>query len=663
MLKLPLLDEGFRLLVGFRPQLSPWWGVITTYDPFLYALKASGACWVAGWRSLTSLYGVSPTPSTDRTITVLGYSPQNSPYSSSVDAWCYGSSFSNLFAFTRILQGQSIDTFDPRGEHNVHHGNVAGTLIPRTLPQYEQLTAFSWPSGVVNPGGWELAYYLNNKPYGWGNKPVYLHHFLGVPGKTYGSLSPNTSITAQSTPSSVRTYSTGGSHTSVQEAVRWLEYAVRIGYADFKLDGALEDRWFHYHDVSFEESYDSYEAAWYVDLRILYNGIDTTQSYKFTLQFSYSDLSHSRFPIPGEILGAPLCQNVSGKVTVTAVSDVPRAGWYPQFPASNGESRSENLSFSATQLSNWTNVEGTSLSEDSVIQRLRAGVNRLGEFWNCYSGDLRAATYVTTGDALAQVNDGFDQNMIENIAQLTSTLQSLPDLRALMETLSSLRRGHIIATVGHLIDFLSSVRLTEAFAWAPTIDLIINGLSEAEGAMNDLIATFDRESFAGRGALRFDFPDELTFPAHVSLNVHTKVVVPGALSPFARQVLGIDALGLSPSLSNFWDLVPYSFAVDWIANIGRRLDAFEAMTLLAFVGPRVFVHSFLLRMPLDDSVLDFLGLSGFTAAPNEPGEIRLFVREVSRYLPGARSSRFDFGAARPISDWLTPLSFLWQFAK
>lgn len=37
----------------------------------------------------------------------------------------------------------------------------------------------------------------------------------------------------------------------------------------------------------------------------------------------------------------------------------------------------------------------------------------------------------------------------------------------------------------------------------------------------------------------------------------------------------IDALGLSPSLSNIWELIPYSFVVDWFVDVGGALKAQE----------------------------------------------------------------------------------------
>lgn len=38
------------------------------------------------------------------------------------------------------------------------------------------------------------------------------------------------------------------------------------------------------------------------------------------------------------------------------------------------------------------------------------------------------------------------------------------------------------------------------------------------------------------------------------------------------------SVGLFPSLQNSWDLIPYSFVVDWFADVSEKLDAYDAAT-------------------------------------------------------------------------------------
>lgn len=52
-------------------------------------------------------------------------------------------------------------------------------------------------------------------------------------------------------------------------------------------------------------------------------------------------------------------------------------------------------------------------------------------------------------------------------------------------------------------------------------------------------------------------------------------VRPQMFNPLANLYTKLDYLGLSPCLSNLWDLIPFSFVVDWFANVGdalRQLD-------------------------------------------------------------------------------------------
>jgi len=43
-------------------------------------------------------------------------------------------------------------------------------------------------------------------------------------------------------------------------------------------------------------------------------------------------------------------------------------------------------------------------------------------------------------------------------------------------------------------------------------------------------------------------------------------------SEFDRLISSIDSLGFAPTLENIWDLIPYSFVVDWFIDIGGLLE-------------------------------------------------------------------------------------------
>lgn len=53
---------------------------------------------------------------------------------------------------------------------------------------------------------------------------------------------------------------------------------------------------------------------------------------------------------------------------------------------------------------------------------------------------------------------------------------------------------------------------------------------------------------------------------------------PEELKTFGKFVDGLYALGLAPTTSNLWDLIPFSFVVDWFIPIGEWLELLDHTT-------------------------------------------------------------------------------------
>lgn len=63
----------------------------------------------------------------------------------------------------------------------------------------------------------------------------------------------------------------------------------------------------------------------------------------------------------------------------------------------------------------------------------------------------------------------------------------------------------------------------------------------------------------------------------VTYTIHSKVMVRAALgSAVSTAYLKLDSLGLAPNLRNLWDLVPFSFVVDWFLTVGDLLQCVDS---------------------------------------------------------------------------------------
>lgn len=70
--------------------------------------------------------------------------------------------------------------------------------------------------------------------------------------------------------------------------------------------------------------------------------------------------------------------------------------------------------------------------------------------------------------------------------------------------------------------------------------------------------------------------ESYSYTTSYELEQHLKLAVAKEDSRFDAVISGLDNLGFLPTLQNIWDLVPYSFAIDWFVNIGDILEAVDS---------------------------------------------------------------------------------------
>jgi len=131
-------------------------------------------------------------------------------------------------------------------------------------------------------------------------------------------------------------------------------------------------------------------------------------------------------------------------------------------------------------------------------------------------------------------------------------------------------------------------------------------------------------------------------------------------SEFFQSLLTVNAIGLFPSFSNVYDLVPFSFALNWFTNLKRRMQLGETN----LIAPLCFsfrhrVVSYTVRWTPTDTELASRGLyrSG-------PVNIKVYVREVSRFWPSpSPRALYDYAGVYPRPDVMTAGSLVWNLLK
>jgi hypothetical protein len=255
-------------------------------------------------------------------------------------------------------------------------------------------------------------------------------------------------------------------------------------------------------------------------------------------------------------------------------------------------------------------VVSSSYTFDSSIMTLEPGLvtgslfvkSKLDEF--CSPAQARAkllykckTATAARSNAVADVS-GLESNWIENLAQAKGTTKAILPL---IEAYKAVKTGNIMMGKRALID----AYLTYMYVVAPGVR-DYKDVSKHLGGISKNITTKRFSNERRRGQLKevvpvLDVLAELSY--FCTLNLRLKD------NPLAAIGNALEKLGLNPSAANIWDLIPFSFVVDWFTNIGSilsRLDAYNNNALLRDVQSRI--ETFKVQWPLTESeTLELIG--------------------------------------------------------
>lgn len=168
------------------------------------------------------------------------------------------------------------------------------------------------------------------------------------------------------------------------------------------------------------------------------------------------------------------------------------------------------------------------------------------------------------GDATQKAADGaryFDGNTAVYLAELVKLRESLADLKRLLSgnvTLKSLSSLYLQGQYGLRLTLLDTWELGKSLARA----------FDAVGVPKLFSVTRGRETSEGTG--------------HVA---GCKLYYdPNTANGFARTVKGLMDWDLFPAFTNIWDIIPYSFVVDWFADVEGFLSAYDTHTYLSVLN-------------------------------------------------------------------------------
>lgn len=283
--------------------------------------------------------------------------------------------------------------------------------------------------------------------------------------------------------------------------------------------------------------------------------------------------------------------------------------------------------------------------QDSVIDRMK---------------DIRPAAFLAASDGLENWKSIISNNSLQNLQHLQDLPGLLPTLPDLPKLLAKAMQGDLSAIVD-LIDYVTEAILKFRFQQKPTIDAATEvSHAELEKRLRQILLP---KRFTVYGQFRYDFTDSENWfrDGTLALVVRSKLRVASDASTLVNGLLMADSVGLLPNLHRIWELLPFTFVIDWLTNMNNRIKAVDDQLTWLAVRSLWSLHSYtVIYYPSAESLAHW-GLEQYPGG--KPFGIKVYTRELTRCTPSLRESMFDFLRRPRGPDPVTVGALVWQLLR
>jgi len=267
-------------------------------------------------------------------------------------------------------------------------------------------------------------------------------------------------------------------------------------------------------------------------------------------------------------------------------------------------------------------------------------------------GKMLPSAAISANDCLKQFTS--ELNPFESVPQLKDAFAGIQDVSTFFAGIKSLSRGDPNGA-REVIDALASGWLFYTYGAKPNLSDAEEAKRVGEDMFNRLGELGDQLPGHLYGEFFFRPPWSLKgVPGELTVKVRSKMVLNRSQAVVLAWALALDEVGLLPNLTRGYDLIRFSFVLDWFTSLGDRLSDIDKMSLRFAVDVSYYVHSFYyVYTPTADFLARYMCTSsGFRLTKIE--------RYVSRFNPMLKESEYDFHPPRGFHNrLLTAGSLLW----
>jgi len=272
--------------------------------------------------------------------------------------------------------------------------------------------------------------------------------------------------------------------------------------------------------------------------------------------------------------------------------------------------------------------------------------------------DIRVSAFLAASDALNSNIQVLSSNNLQNLQHLKDILSLLPDLPALAKLIAKAVRGDLSVIID-IIDYITEEVLKTNFQRAPIFRDLRDASKVDIRKRVESVLRHDTRTIHGKFNFTFQGNENFLHDGVLRLETRAKVRLHTDPSTLLTTVLTANSIGLLPSLSRIWSLLPFSFVVDWFTNESKRLKLVDTQLLYMMFRTSLCVYSYkVVYEPSPDALLHW-GLE--STDTKQPFGISVYSREISHYAPRlVNSSKFDYLRVTRGPDPVTVGSLMWQ---
>jgi hypothetical protein len=276
--------------------------------------------------------------------------------------------------------------------------------------------------------------------------------------------------------------------------------------------------------------------------------------------------------------------------------------------------------------------------------------------------NIRPSSFLAASSALETNLEILSANHIENLSQLKSLLDLLPDLGSLPKLAAKAINGDPSAIID-LTDYVTDAVLRARFAQNPTSSDIEEVLIAGDIRKRILDLTTSKR-LTVYGKFSWEIPAGLNYvgSGQLTLETRSKIRLVTDFSSLMASLLTMNSVGLLPTLSRVWETLPFTFVVDWFTNMSERIKLVDNQALFFAIRSSWTVYSYKLSYYPTPLELAEYGLE-VPPSSSEPFSISAYYREFTRTAPRLRDSKYDFLAVNSTPNLVTVASLMWQKAR